>query len=387
MTHTERTQHDVNAESQTPGDETLAIREVPIPERLGTAAAIPFEKSIEFLGMIEESIWGNRDTWLGPESSLPDHRPSPFSRRVPLAAWNGDAVVGRAVVDYELDASAITASVWVATDPALRGRGLGSRMLAETERIAVDAGRRVLNSYSDHPLASVNAVDPEVPRLSASVGDAVIPETDPSARFAMKHGYVLAQVERVSVFELAHGEKGVPAIQETLARAVQRAGDGYELLTWGSETPEEHLDSYAEAISHMMTDIPAADLVVDATPWTRERVREREDDASEAGMELLRAAVRERSSGRIAAYSELELPSEHPHLAFQGDTLVLSAHRGHGLGMLMKAANLLSLAEVAPLRRRVYTWNADENAHMLRINTELGFEAIGYSAAWQKTVD
>lgn len=387
MTHTEPTKATHSATAGTDLTEAIDIRLVPIPTRLGVPGAVAFEKAIEFSGMIEESIWGHRDTWLGPESSLAEYRASAFQRRIPLAAWHGDDVVGRGLVEYELDDAARTASVWVASDPALRGRGLGSRLLAESERIAVDAGRTVLTSYSDHPLGRGSAVDPEVPRLAASVGDAVIPETDPSARFATKHGYVLAQVERVSVFELGRGEHGVPAIQEALARAVQRAGDQYELLTWGSETPEEHLASFAQANSHMMTDIPAGDLVVDVTPWTPDRVREHEEEASEAGMELLRVAVRDRTSGQIAAYSELELPGEHPDLAFQADTLVLAEHRGHGLGMLMKAANLLSLAEVAPLRRRVYTWNADENAQMLRINTELGFEIVGYSAAWQKTID
>ena len=101
-------------------------------------------------------------------------------------------------------------------------------------------------------------------------------------------------------------------------------------------------------------------------------------------MELLRVAVRDRTDASIAAYSELELPAEHPNLAYQADTIVLAAHRGHGLGMLMKAANLVSLAEVAPARRRVYTWNADENEHMLAINDRLGFRIVGYSGEWQR---
>ena len=367
--------------------DAIEIRGVPIPRRLGTADAIPFEKAMEFSGMIEESIWGHRDTWLGPETSLPEYRPSAFTWRMPLAAWRGDEVVGRAIVRYELNDDARTAFVYVSSHPALRGRGLGSRLLAETERIAVSAGRTSLNSYSDHPLASLSGVDETVPRLAASVGAAVIPETDPSARFAMKHGYTLAQIERVSVFDLSNGEHGLPAVQGELARAVQHAGDRYELLTWGSETPEEYIDSYAEANSHMATDAPAADLEIDTETWTADRVREHESEAEEAGMELLRVAVRDRTDASIAAYSELELPAEHPNLAYQADTIVLAAHRGHGLGMLMKAANLVSLAEVAPARRRVYTWNADENEHMLRINHQLGFELIGYSAAWQKTLD
>ena len=48
--------------------------------------------------------------------------------------------------------------------------------------------------------------------------------------------------------------------------------------------------------------------------------------------------------------------------------------------MRMKLANLVRLGEVAPERTTVYTWNADENEHMLAINIALGFEPHGMSA-------
>ena len=70
--------------------------------------------------------------------------------------------------------------------------------------------------------------------------------------------------------------------------------------------------------------------------------------------------------------------------AYQFDTLVVGVHRGHGLGMLVKLANLVELAEVAPERAVVYTWNADENDHMLAINIALGFRRRGLEAAWQR---
>ena len=43
--------------------------------------------------------------------------------------------------------------------------------------------------------------------------------------------------------------------------------------------------------------------------------------------------------------------------------------------MRVKLANLVRLGEVAPERTTVYTWNADENEHMLAINIALGFDA------------
>ena len=70
--------------------------------------------------------------------------------------------------------------------------------------------------------------------------------------------------------------------------------------------------------------------------------------------------------------------------AFQEDTLVLREHRGRRLGMLVKTANLARLAEVQPGARRIGTWNAEENAHMLAINVALGFRPAGVWAAWQR---
>jgi hypothetical protein len=52
--------------------------------------------------------------------------------------------------------------------------------------------------------------------------------------------------------------------------------------------------------------------------------------------------------------------------------------------MLTKLANLARLTEVAPDRTEVYTWNADENEHMLAINVALGFRRCGLEAVWQR---
>jgi GNAT superfamily N-acetyltransferase len=44
-----------------------------------------------------------------------------------------------------------------------------------------------------------------------------------------------------------------------------------------------------------------------------------------------------------------------------------------------------SEALVAPTgARRIHTWNAEENAHMLAINVALGFRAVGVTGMWQK---
>lgn len=88
-------------------------------------------------------------------------------------------------------------------------------------------------------------------------------------------------------------------------------------------------------------------------------------------------------SGVPVAYTELDHDPAVPGSATQDDTLVHAEHRGHGLGLWIKAVNLLALREVVPTVARVHTWNAAENRHMLTINTALGFREVGAQGGWQ----
>jgi len=64
--------------------------------------------------------------------------------------------------------------------------------------------------------------------------------------------------------------------------------------------------------------------------------------------------------------------------------LVLREHRGHGLGLRLKAANALRLMDELPEVSSIRTWNAASNAYMLAVNRRLGYAVDGYSREWQK---
>ena len=66
---------------------------------------------------------------------------------------------------------------------------------------------------------------------------------------------------------------------------------------------------------------------------------------------------------------------------------MLRDHRGHRLGMLVKAANLVQLLRSPRDATAVTTFNAEDNRPMLDVNEALGFEAIGLEGNWQKRVD
>ena len=64
-------------------------------------------------------------------------------------------------------------------------------------------------------------------------------------------------------------------------------------------------------------------------------------------------------------------------------TAVSRAHRGRRLGMLVKVAMLDLLAGAEPGLRHVMTGNAQDNAHMVMINEEIGFRILDQWRFWE----
>ncbi|MDQ2661918.1 MAG: GNAT family N-acetyltransferase [Actinomycetota bacterium] len=355
----------------------IEIRPLVIPATLGTPEAVPFERMAELAIQIEIERWGDdRFAYTAPEL-LAMYQNTYHPRRV-FAAWDDGRCVGRAVASWEDDPGAVTGDVIVEVAAPYRGAKLGSRLLALGEEVIAGLGRRVFNGFIDYPL---DVLDLPGPRLTAPQGDAWIPADLAGARFATVHGYSLAQLERQSRLTVAGRLDEFRAALATY----DDVASGYRIVGWTDHVPQHLIDNYAAARARMALDVPAGALTIDAEQWDAARVRSHEDQAVESGRTLLvQAAIA--PDGTIAGYTELELPPGKA-VAYQADTLVVAAHRGRGLGMRMKLANLLRLGETAPDRPDVYTWNADENEHMLAINIALGFEPRGISAEWQRDVD
>ena len=97
-------------------------------------------------------------------------------------------------------------------------------------------------------------------------------------------------------------------------------------------------------------------------------------------------AARHFASGHVVGYTEVVVPLGAPESAWQHDTLVVREHRGHGLGLAMKVANLWALLERHPAVRSINTWNAEDNAPMIAVNEEMGFEPVAHSAYWRREI-
>ena len=172
-----------------------------------------------------------------------------------------------------------------------------------------------------------------------------------------------------------------PLLDAEYAEAESRAG-GYELVRIAGPTPEDMLGDVA-AMTAAINDAPIDDLDIEDEVFTPERIRIFEAAQLAARSRIYRVIARKRETGVLGGHTMVGVDAEHPAYAGQYDTSVLRAHRGHRLGRLLKIAMLQWLADEEPQLRKLDTWNAASNAHMIEVNEILGYEIVASGIEWQ----
>jgi GNAT superfamily N-acetyltransferase len=230
--------------------------------------------------------------------------------------------------------------------PASRRRGAGTALLRHEVERARANGRTVLRGGA----------------LVGSAGDA----------FARQAG---AEPSLVDARRMQDLRKIPPGLVASLHETAAGAAAGYSLESWTGPTPEEHLDRVAAGFN-AMNDAPHSPDREDDI-WDAQRVRERADAAVREG--CLRgysiAAIAE-STGEMAGLTQVFVDPEYPEWGHQGVTAVTRPHRGHRLGLLIKAAMLEWLATEEPKLERIATDNAATNKYMIAVNETLGYELM-----------
>ncbi|MDT0167909.1 GNAT family N-acetyltransferase [Pseudarthrobacter sp. BRE9] len=323
------------------------------------------------------AVWGSLERCLTLAEALEFWRGSRYEERHLFLARIGPEPVGQYSVTLPLRENLATAGIDVLVAPRWRRRGVGRALLEQAEAMARERGRLSLDAFHELPL---EAVRPGQGMVTAKSGAGQLPLDDPATAFALAAGYQLEQVERSSRLTLPVREELLAPLE---ADAVDRAGD-YVLTGWDGRCPEGLVAGYAALRAQMSTDAPTAGMDWEREDWDSGRVRDDEAALARGGVQSSVTAALHRRTGELVAYTVLTWRPLVPESLMQEDTLVAEEHRGHRLGMLVKAANLRRAQVKWPRARSVLTWNASENQHMLAINTALEFRPAGYEGEWQK---
>lgn len=308
---------------------------------------------------------------------VPDLPPSPFEELVATARTPRVSVreerylledegtpvaLGRA--SFPLLDNTEQSVVHVAVHPAHRRLGHGRALFdVLVERARVEGRTRLLMEVAE-PL--VNGAGAPGPAFATSIG---------ATR-------ALDEIRRVLDLD-ALDEARLDALE---AEAGSRSA-GYEPVSWIGPTPEDLVDDHAQLMGQMSVDAPMGDLDWEPEAWDAGRVREQEQLVADQRRTALLTAVRHQESGRLVAFSSMGVSQLQSDPAFQWDTIVLRDHRGHRLGMLAKVINLRQLRREVPDARRVVSWNAESNTHMVAINDALGFRPVERLAEWVYEID
>ena len=195
----------------------------------------------------------------------------------------------------------------------------------------------------------------------------------PGNAFLEKHGFARGSQAINRRQHLA--EVSLDDVRKRYAEAAE-AASAYELVRVFGATPEDLMPAVAE-MSAAINDAPLDDLDIDDEVFPPERITAYEQAQLANGMRFYRLLARHRESGVLAGHSVVAVDSERDEFGHQHDTTVVRSHRGHRLGLLLKAAMILWLAEAEPQLDTVDTWNAESNDHMISVNETLGYRWMG----------
>lgn len=251
--------------------------------------------------------------------------------------------------------------------------GADEALWEQTLRVAAELERRTVITYQSQRIDGLeNPADLVPPTGFGRL------HRDRSVAAQLARGFELQQCERLSMMTVP----GDAPIEAWIAAARSKAGEDYRATIWHGATPDHLQDDLAELFRRMSVDVPLGELEYEEEVWDAERIRARDVEVNAGGHVQLFTLIHD-ARGRPAAFSILEIPIEATGFAYQNETLVHGDHRGRRLGLLAKALNLQALKVFRPDVRRIHTWNAGENRHMLAINDEMGFRPTGWEGLWQ----
>jgi GNAT superfamily N-acetyltransferase len=281
----------------------------------------------------------------------------PTERIVMFTAHDGDEVVGNEMIRYPLLDNLDNALVHLTVVPERRRRGIGRVMAAHLLDVVRAEGRRRAMGWVASPF------DAEGPGLT----------------FALGLGVTRAN-------ENVRRELDLEGLSDSTLDSVKRdlignRADRFQLVTWIDRAPDQLVETAARLMGRMSTDAPQGDSAWEPEAWDAARYREGEVAASSRRQRRFVAGAVDPKSGGLVAYTDIGVSTIRPEIAYQWDTVVDPDHRGHRLGLAIKAENLRQLRRECTASKRIETWNATSNSLMIAVNDALGFRPVERTTA------
>ncbi|KRF35265.1 GNAT family N-acetyltransferase [Nocardioides sp. Soil805] len=285
--------------------------------------------------------------WEVSRTALPAANPERDTTLV--GAFDGDAMVGAALVLAPLKENLHTCGFDLYVLPARRRAGVGSLLLADVEARASALGRTTLQCEAYVPPG----------------------RTGPAEQFALARGYAVASREGFK--ELALDEYA--ARRTTLLADVGSRADDHRIVVFDTVCPKEHVESFGRLLGMLISEIPLGALDLEDSEWTPERLRAAEERLVSIGRHVL-TALAIAPDGSVAGSSDVRVNDADPTHGQVGITLVDPAHRGRRLGLALKIATHDLVRATYPQCVSVDTCNAEVNTHMNAVNEALGYRSI-----------
>ena len=279
---------------------------------------------------------------------------------VVLAAVEAGQVVGGASLELPVLDNLSVAHVSVVVAPGARRQGVGQALLEAVRDEARAAGRASLMTQTERP---------------ADIGQ----DGWPGCAFAASAGLSmrLENVRRDLAVPMPNGRRG-----RLEAEAAAGAAD-YTLDVWEGPTPDPA--RHAALVARMTTDAPLGALDYEPEAWDAERVVSDQQRQVAQGRRWWTAVATD-PAGEWVGFSELGWSAHMPERFWQWDTLVVTEHRGHRLGLALKLATLAAAGRELPGAGVVHTWNAGFNAPMVAVNEAMGYQVAEVLEEWQGPV-
>lgn len=208
----------------------------------------------------------------------------------------------------------------------------------------------------------------ELGRKRLAIG---MPEPQGPPAFAARHGDgKLTDTAIMSTLDLSRIDR---ARYEAWAEPSAKNGE-YTLVGWTGRTPDELAESFCTAMD-AMADQPLGTFEYEFAEYDLDRLRFREEQIEKVGIRRYTQVALDKD-GNVAGFNILAAHPDEPELIDIWDTGVTRDHRGHGLGLRLKAAATLWVLEDRPSTRLVATFNNDENQWMLGVNWAMGYQPL-----------